>query len=128
MFKLECHVIDRNPDFQMQERDYLRRIDWEKGPSPWAAKGVPHAGYQLPHVDPSRPGRTAPDEQLVLRKLVQSFRQSERLQQHEFSVRQGQRLPHRKRQPALPRRRAHDQKGTFAVERFEGHSLFRAVP
>ena len=30
MFKLECHVIDRNPDFQMQGRDYLRRIDWSK--------------------------------------------------------------------------------------------------
>ena len=27
MLKLECQVIDRNPDFKMQERDFLRRID-----------------------------------------------------------------------------------------------------
>ena len=31
MFKLECQVIDRNPDFKMQDRDFLRRINWEKG-------------------------------------------------------------------------------------------------
>ena len=28
MLKLECQVIDRNPDFKMQGRDFLRRINW----------------------------------------------------------------------------------------------------
>ncbi len=31
MLKMECKVIDRNPDFKMQGRDFLRHIDWEKG-------------------------------------------------------------------------------------------------
>ena len=60
MFKLECHVIDRNPDFQMQERDYLRRIDWEKAHGKDRRKGVSAAGYLVPHGGPRRPGRTAP--------------------------------------------------------------------
>ena len=28
MFKLECQVIDRNPDFELEGRDFLRRIDY----------------------------------------------------------------------------------------------------
>ena len=31
MLKMECKVIDRNPDFKMQGRDFLRHIDWKKG-------------------------------------------------------------------------------------------------
>ena len=82
MFKLECHVIDRNPDFQMQERDYLRRIDWEKHTVKIGEKEYPLRDTSFPTVDPAAPAALNPDEQLVLTKLVQSFRQSEKLQQH----------------------------------------------
>ena len=82
MLKLECEVIDRNPDFQMQGRDYLRRIDWEKHTVKIGEKEYPLRDTSFPTVDPADPAALHPDEQLVLRKLVQSFRQSEKLQQH----------------------------------------------
>ena len=82
MFKLECQVIDRNPDFQMQGRDYLRRIDWDAHTVQVGEKSYPLRDTSFPTVDPADPAKLNPDEQLVLHKLVQSFRQSERLQQH----------------------------------------------
>ena len=122
MFKLECHVIDRNPDFQMQERDYLRRIDWEKHTVKIGEKEYPLRDTSFPTVDPADPAALHPDEQLVLRKLVQSFRQSEKLQQHVeflyakgsvYHIENGNLLYH----GAVPM----TSRGTFAMERFEGH-------
>ena len=121
MFKLECHVIDRNPDFQMQERDYLRRIDWEKHTVKIGEKEYPLRDTSFPTVDPADPAALHPDEQLVLRKLVQSFRQSEKLQQHVeflyakgsvYHIENGNLLYH----GAVPM----TSRGTFAMERFEG--------
>ena len=100
MLKMECRVIDRNPDFRMQGRDFLRRIDWEKGTVTVGGK-----------------------EQVVLDKLVQSFRQSEKLQQHieflyakgsVYHIENGNLLYH----GVVPM----TKNGSFAVERFEGHS------
>ena len=82
MLKMECRVIDRNPDFKMQGRDFLRRIDWEKGTVTVGGKEYPLRDTSFPTVDPADPAKLNPDEQVVLDKLVQSFRQSEKLQQH----------------------------------------------
>ena len=82
MFKLECAVIDRNPDFQMEGRDYLRRIDFARGTVDIAGRQYPLRDTSFPTVDPADPAALNPDEQLVLDKLVASFRQSEKLQQH----------------------------------------------
>ena len=60
MFKLECQVIDRNPDFQMQGRDYLRRIDWSKHTVRIGEKEYPLRDTSFPHRRPCRPGGTEP--------------------------------------------------------------------
>ena len=122
MFKLECQVIDRNPDFQMQGRDYLRRIDWEKHTVKIGEKEYPLRDAFFPTVDPADPAALNPDEELVLHKLVQSFRQSEKLQQHVeflyakgsvYHIENGNLLYH----GAVPM----TSRGAFAMERFEGH-------
>ena len=82
MLKMECCVIDRNPDFKMKGRDFLRHIDWEKGTVTVNGSSYPLRDTSFPTVDPADPARLNPDEQVVLDKLVQSFRQSEKLQQH----------------------------------------------
>ena len=82
MFKMECKVIDRNPDFKMQGRDFLRHIDWKKGTVTLNGQAYPLRDTSFPTVDPADPAALNEDERLVLRKLVESFRQSERLQQH----------------------------------------------
>ena len=121
MFKLECQVIDRNPDFQMQGRDFLRRIDWEKHTVRIGEQDYPLRDTAFPTVDPADPAALNDDEKLVLRKLVQSFRQSEKLQQHVeflyakgsvYHIENGNLLYH----GVVPM----TAKGSFAVERFEG--------
>ena len=74
-------------------------------------------------MDPADPAALNDDERLVLRKLVESFRQSERLQQHVeflyakgsvYHIENGNLLYH----GVVPMTRT----GSFAVERFEGHN------
>ena len=121
MFKLECAVIDRNPDFQMEGRDYLRRIDFARGTVDIAGRQYPLRDTSFPTVDPADPAALNHDEQLVLDKLVASFRQSEKLQQHVrflyakgsvYHIENGNLLYH----GAVPM----TEKGAFAAERFEG--------
>ena len=123
MLKMECCVIDRNPDFKMKGRDFLRHIDWEKGTVTVNGSSYPLRDTSFPTVDPADPARLNPDEQVVLDKLVQSFRQSEKLQQHieflyakgsVYHIENGNLLYH----GVVPMTRS----GSFAVERFEGHS------
>ena len=123
MLKLECQVIDRNPDFKMQDRDFLRRINWEKRTVMVGGREYPMRDTSFPTVDPADPTALNSDEKVVLQKLVQSFRQSEKLQQHVeflyakgsvYHIENGNLLYH----GAVPMTR----KGTFAVERFEGHA------
>ena len=123
MLKMECRVIDRNPDFKMQGRDFLRRIDWEKGTVTVGGKEYPLRDTSFPTVDPADPAKLNPDEQVVLDKLVQSFRQSEKLQQHieflyakgsVYHIENGNLLYH----GVVPM----TKNGSFAVEQFEGHS------
>ena len=121
MFKLECAVIDRNPDFQMAGRDYLRRIDYAKGTVNIAGREYPLRDTSFPTVDPADPAALNADEQLVMDKLTASFRQSEKLQQHirflyakgsVYHIENGNLLYH----GAVPM----TEKGAFAAERFEG--------
>ena len=123
MLKLECQVIDRNPDFKMQDRDFLRRINWEKGTVMVGGREYPMRDTSFPTIDPADPTALNSDEKVVLQKLVQSFRQSEKLQQHVeflyakgsvYHIENGNLLYH----GAVPM----TKKGTFAVERFEGHA------
>ena len=121
LFKLECAVIDRNPDFQMAGRDYLRRIDFAKGTVDIAGREYPLRDTSFPTVDSADPAALHADEQLVLDKLVASFRQSAKLQQHVrflyakgsvYHIENGNLLYH----GAVPM----TEKGAFAAERFEG--------
>ena len=123
MLKMECKVIDGNPDFKMQGRDFLRHIDWEKGTVTLNGQVYPLRDTSFPTVDPADPAALNDDERLVLRKLVESFRQSERLQQHVeflyakgsvYHIENGNLLYH----GVVPM----TKNGSFAVERFEGHN------
>ena len=127
MLKMECKVIDRNPDFKMQGRDFLRHIDWEKGTVTLNGQAYPLRDTSFPTVDPADPAALNDDERLVLRKLVESFRQSERLQQHVeflyakgsvYHIENGNLLYH----GVVPMTRT----GSFAVERFEGSAARRS--
>lgn len=90
MLKAEADVIRRNPDFQLQGRDFLNHIDYQAGTVVCGGRTYPMRDCDFPTVDPAAPGRFSPEEEAVLRALVQSFRESEKLQRHvQFLYAQG---------------------------------------
>ena len=132
MLKMECCVIDRNPDFKMKGRDFLRHIDWEKGNRHRKRQFIPPAGYELPHRRPRRPppGSIRTSQEWCSTSSSSSFRQSEKLQQHieflyakgsVYRIENGNLLYH----GVVPMTRSGR---SFAVERFEGHGYFRTRP
>ena len=113
MLKLECQVIDRNPDFKMQDRDFLRRINWEKRTVMVNGREYPMRDMSFPTVDPAggppRPHRTEQRREGGAAKAGAVLPpEREITAARRVPVRQGQCLPHRERQPALPRRCADD--------------------
>ena len=82
LFKLEGQKILRHPEFGMEDRLLLDKIDYEK-------KSIVIDGveYQLsdtdfPTVDRSNPYELSPEEDEVINQLTNSFQRSEKLQRH----------------------------------------------
>lgn len=82
MLKLECEVIDREPDFELSDRDFLRRIDFSDETVEVEGKRYPMLDTDLPTVDPADPARLTREEREVIELLCRSFAESERLQRH----------------------------------------------
>lgn len=82
MLKLECEVIDREPDFELSDRDFLRRIDFSDETVEVEGKRYPMLDTDLPTVDAADPARLTPEEREVIELLCRSFAESERLQRH----------------------------------------------
>lgn len=82
MLKLECEVIDREPDFELGDRDFLRRIDFSDETVEVEGKRYPMLDTDLPTVDPADPARLTREEREVIELLCRSFAESERLQRH----------------------------------------------
>ena len=82
LFKLECALIGRNPDFGMQGRALLEQVDFVS--QTIVIDGVEYhmKDCDFPTVDPARPAALTPGERDVLDKLCQSFMQSEKLARH----------------------------------------------
>ena len=123
MFKLECEVIARNPDFQMQGRDFLNHIDFEKKTVMVEGKEYALLDCDLPTVDPKCPSRLTEREEEVMQALYRSFTSNERLKRHirflydkggVYHIQNGNLLYH----GAVPL----TENGEFAKETFEGHS------
>lgn len=49
MLKAEAAVIARNPDFQLQGRDFLHHIDYEAGTVGLRRQDLLHAGLSVSH-------------------------------------------------------------------------------
>ena len=81
-WKLEGQVIKRNPQFKMEHRLLLDKIDFEKGVLKINGKEYPLKDSKFPTVDPKDPYKLTPEEQEVIDKLRFSFLNCEKLQQH----------------------------------------------
>ncbi|MCK9303231.1 MAG: fructose-1,6-bisphosphatase [Bacteroidales bacterium] len=81
-FKLESQIIKRNPDFNMQSRLLLDKINFEKATVTIAGKEYPMKDCNFPTIDPKDPFKLCPEEEELMEKLKFSFLNSPQLQKH----------------------------------------------
>ncbi|HJB30015.1 MAG TPA: fructose-1,6-bisphosphatase [Candidatus Blautia faecavium] len=82
-FKLEGQLLRRNPEFQMEDRCLLHRIDSQKGCVTLSDGTVyPMLDYDFPTVDWEDPYKLTDEEVEVMERLDSAFRNCEKLQNH----------------------------------------------
>ena len=81
-FKLEGQLIMRHPEFHMEDRMLLDRIDYEKGTISIRGKDYPMLDVEFPTIDPKNPFALTEEETKVMARLQQAFMQCEKLQRH----------------------------------------------
>ena len=81
-FKQEKLVIDRNPEFGMDDRNVLHLIDFKKGTIRLGGKDYPLRDTNFPTIDPNDPYKLTPAEQEILEGVTRSFETSEKLRRH----------------------------------------------
>ena len=81
-FKQEKLVIDRNPEFGMEDRNVLHLIDFKKGTIHLGGKDYPLKDTHFPTIDPDNPYALTPAELEVLGGVTRSFETSEKLRRH----------------------------------------------
>ena len=81
-FKLEGQLIMRHPEFHMEDRMLLHRIDFEKKTICVDGKEYPMKDVDFPTVDPVHPYELTEEESKVMLRLQQVFMRCEKLQRH----------------------------------------------
>lgn len=82
LFKLEGQVILRHPEYEMEDRLLLDKIDREAGTVRIGHKEYVMKDMDFPTVDPKNPYELSSEEEEIVRDMQTAFRQSERLQRH----------------------------------------------
>ncbi|MBR3244683.1 MAG: fructose-1,6-bisphosphatase [Parasporobacterium sp.] len=89
-FKLEGQTVRRHPEWDMEDRALLDKIDYEKGTITIDGSEYPMRDMDFPTVDPKDPYALTAGEQEVIDHLKESFLNSGRLQKHiRFLFRKG---------------------------------------
>jgi len=81
-FKLEGQIILENPEFEMNDRLLLDKIDFESKTINIAGKVYQMEDIDFPTVDPKDPYRLSTDEEIVMNRIKQAFVRSEKMQKH----------------------------------------------
>ncbi len=81
-FKVEGKIIQRRPEFHLEDRAMLHRINYEKGTITLEGKEYPLSDTNFPTVDPEDPYRLTPEEEEIMNRLEHAFVNCEKLQQH----------------------------------------------
>ena len=81
-FKLEAEIIHHHPEFEMENRLLLDKIDFEKGTFSMNGKSYEMLDKYFPTIDPKNPYELTTEERELVEKLHYSFINSEKLQKH----------------------------------------------
>jgi len=80
--KLESQVIKRHPEFHMEDRLLLDKINFKKGTV--LIEGIEYKlkDCDFPTIDPNNPSALTKDEEYLMSELIASFKRSDKLQRH----------------------------------------------
>jgi fructose-1,6-bisphosphatase-3 len=81
-FKLEGQLADKRPEWHMQGRKLLDKIDLQRGTVVVDGKEYELKDKRFPTLDPANPFQLSAEEQDLVKKLHHSFVISERLKKH----------------------------------------------
>ncbi len=82
LFKLEGQKLLRHPEYGMEDRLLLDKIDYENKCITIGGVTYPLEDTDFPTVDPADPYTLSPEENTVIDQLTVSFQRSEKLQKH----------------------------------------------
>lgn len=80
--KLEGQIVQRRPQFQMNDRLLFNQIDYEKGEVQLNGERYPLKDRNFPTIDPDNPYKLTEHEKSLMQRLKLSFSNSEKLQAH----------------------------------------------
>ena len=81
-FKVEGIFSERNPQFEMEDKELLKNINYHKGTVTIGGKEYQLNDTHFPTVNPNNPLELTKEEVVLLNKLKHSFMNSEKLQRH----------------------------------------------
>ncbi len=81
-FKLEAEIIKQNPEFEMEDRLLLDKIDYEKGEIQIKNQKYLLEDTDFPTIQSQKPFELTEKEREIVSKLVKAFENSEKLQRH----------------------------------------------
>ncbi|MBQ4362003.1 MAG: fructose-1,6-bisphosphatase [Lachnospiraceae bacterium] len=82
MLKVEGQCIMAHPEYRMDDRLLLDKIDWEKRTVTIGDRKWPIKDGSFPTIDPAHPYDLTREEEFVMSSLEASFLKSEKLQSH----------------------------------------------
>ena len=82
LFKLEGQIIRRNPEYQMEDRLLLDKVDYENACIELDGKSYPLKEKHFPTVDRDDPYKLSQAEREIMDELEKLFLDSEQLQRH----------------------------------------------
>ncbi|MBF1540992.1 MAG: fructose-1,6-bisphosphatase, partial [Prevotella salivae] len=81
-FKEEAQLFEAHPEWNMQDRELFKMIDYEKKTIMLDGKEYPLTSCNSPTIDPKHPCALTFEEKTLMGKLHHSFRVSEKLHKH----------------------------------------------
>lgn len=81
-FKEEAQLFEAHPEWNMQDRELFKMIDYEKKTIMLDGKEYPLTSCNFPTIDPKHPCAMTFEEKTLMGKLHHSFRVSEKLHKH----------------------------------------------
>lgn len=81
-FKVEGAIIDEHPEYGLDDRKLLHKIDYDSGTVELDGKVYELKDKIFPTIDPKDPYRLTDEEEAVMSRLESAFTGSEKLQRH----------------------------------------------